>query len=52
MGTTDNPLAIKEFIEVMEVEIARHNADEGRKTPVCQGRSFKTRWACRPPWPS
>lgn len=40
-GTKDNPLTIEEFVEVMEAEIARHNAEEGRKTPVCQGRSFK-----------
>ncbi|WP_277400158.1 hypothetical protein [Candidatus Vondammii sp. HM_W22] len=25
----------------MEAGIARSNAEEGRKMPVCQGRSFK-----------
>lgn len=40
-GTKDNPLPIEEFMEVLQAEIARHNAEPGRRTPVCQGRSFR-----------
>ena len=40
-GTKDNPLLIEDFLAVLREEITRHNAEPGRRTPVCQGRSFR-----------
>ena len=31
---------IELFLEVLDMEIAAHNAREGRRSPVCDGRSF------------
>ena len=40
-GTKENPLLIDDFLAVLREEITRHNAEPGRRTPVCQGRSYR-----------
>ncbi|MEQ9132685.1 MAG: transposase domain-containing protein [Salinisphaeraceae bacterium] len=40
-GTQDNPIPIEEFREVLAAEIAAYNARAGRRSPICQGRSFQ-----------
>ena len=40
-GTLAKPIPLAEFLEVLDIEIQRHNALEGRRTAVANGRSFE-----------
>ncbi|HKJ94929.1 MAG TPA: transposase domain-containing protein, partial [Gammaproteobacteria bacterium] len=40
-GTEARPIPVEEFLEVLEIEVQRHNAKEGRRTDIANGRSFE-----------